>query len=373
MTVVGEELGPPYDRPPLSKGVLTGRTAPADTSLCSAADLAELDIGWRAGVRIEALEVGARQLRLADGTRMGFDRLVVATGATPRAVLLAHGRAGVHVLRTMNDSLALRGELGPGVRLCVIGGGVLGCEIAASARDMGCTVTIVEALPSLMARAVGAGAVAVAVRDLHRDAGVDLVCGTRVVALGGSGRVSAVHTADGRHLAADVVVIALGVEPSVGWLAGSGLTVEDGVVCDEHLAADAGTVFAVGDVARWRQPDGSLSRLEHWTSAVEQAETVAHNLLEPRERWVAHEPVPSMWSDQYGTKIQTLGHPAQADCERVLAADPARHRMLVLHGSAGRVRGAAALGMAGRLMRLRPAVAAASDFEEACRAHAVRN
>jgi 3-phenylpropionate/trans-cinnamate dioxygenase ferredoxin reductase subunit len=267
LVVVGGEPERPYDRPPLSKRFLAGQVELADISLERGGE--DLRIDWRLGTMATAFDAVSRRVTLASGEVVESDGVILACGARPRS-LPGDPLAGVHVLRAAGDSAALRGDLLAGPRrLVVIGAGFIGAEVAATARGMGLEVTIVETLDLPLARVLPP-ALGQVCADLHRDHGVDLRLGVGVSRLraDGSGRVAALELADGSSIEADVVLVGIGVVPNTEWLQGSGLTIDDGVVCDETTLAAPGVV-AAGDVARWTNPRfGESARVEHWDNVV---------------------------------------------------------------------------------------------------------
>lgn len=280
LTMIGEEPHfPPYDRPPLSKEVLTGAFVPERARLRTRPGLGA---GMRLGHRATGLDIANHEIRLDDGSAVGFDGLIIATGATPRRLpeRVTHSLAGIMTLRTIEDSLALRRELAGNPRVVVIGAGFLGTEVASACCAMGIHVTVIEALSYPLMRVLGPE-IGRVVADLHRDNGVRLLLDTAVAECIGDRHVEQVLLADGSTVPADLVVVAVGAEPETSWLAGSGLLLEDGVVLDETCAAlGTGGIVAAGDVARWRNARFGVSmRIEHWTNAVDQAETAAANLL----------------------------------------------------------------------------------------------
>jgi 3-phenylpropionate/trans-cinnamate dioxygenase ferredoxin reductase component len=306
VTVVGGEPHVAYDRPPLSKKVLTQEDEPAQPLYLKTPD----DIDVLCGVHAAGLDAPAHTLVLDNGSALSYDRLVIATGLRPRR--LFDGLQGVHVLRTWTDALTLRDALREAKRLVVIGGGVLGCEIAASARALHKDVTIVELLDQPLVAALGP-AIGSVIADLHRANGVDVRCSTRVSHLDGAGdRVERVVLADGTALDTDLVVVAVGAVPNTEWLAGSSVQVDDGVVCDRTGATSARDVFAAGDVARLPHPwaEGTI-RLEHWQAAGDTAALVAQNLL--AEDPVPLTAIPYFWTDQYQSKFQVIGLPGPDD------------------------------------------------------------
>ena len=253
---------------------------------------------WERGCRATGLDLTDRRLALADGRTIPFDGLVIATGAAPRHLPGSGGLAGVHVLRTLDDCVAIKADLdaAPG-RVVVVGAGFIGSEVAATCRQQGHEVTVVEALPVPMERILGTDLGSLTA-DLHRDHGVRVRLGVGVEALEGGDRVERVRLADGSVVDADVVVVGIGVAPSTGWLEGSGLALDNGVVCDETCLAAPGVV-AAGDIARWPNARfGEVMRVEHWENALEQGAAAARRLLAgdgPGERL---EPVPWLWYDQ---------------------------------------------------------------------------
>ncbi|MBE1536968.1 NAD(P)/FAD-dependent oxidoreductase [Actinomadura algeriensis] len=360
ITLVGAEPHRPYDRPPLSKALLTRDEDPADDPAQAAplrnAPYEELGLDLRTGVRATALDPRARTVALDDGGTVGYGRLVIATGLRPRMLPGFEGRGGVHVLRSFEDCLALRAGLRAARRVVVVGGGVLGCEIAAAARALGAEVALVEVLGAPMAAALGPE-VGEAVAALHRDRGVAVHCPARVARPEGGRRVTGVALEDGTVLPADLVVVAAGAVPDTGWLEGAGLNLDDGVLCDRTGRASARDVWAAGDVARMPRPSGpGTVRLEHWTAAADTAALVAGNLVAaPGER---HElsAVPYFWSDQHGVKIQCLGMPNHGDRLTVVTGAPESARFLGLYSSGGTVTGAVAMNMPGPIARCRKAV-----------------
>ncbi|NUS77607.1 MAG: FAD-dependent oxidoreductase, partial [Streptomyces sp.] len=297
LTLVGDEPLAPYDRPPLSKQILSGQWRPDRLPLRTPADLAALGLDLRLGIAATGLRLAERTVRLADGTALPYDGLVLATGVRPRRL----PGEGAHVLRTLDDALTLRDSLGRGRRLVVVGAGFLGAEAAATARRLGAEVTLLEPAPVPLAHAVGAEVGRMLAR-VHRDEGVDLRCGAAVTEVTEDG----VLLASGEVVEADEVLVAIGSVPNTAWLDGSGLAVGDGVVCDAYGEA-ARNVYAAGDVARWYNPLFAASmRIEHRTNAAEMGMAVARNLLAPEARR-PFAPVPYFWSDQYDMKVQAYG------------------------------------------------------------------
>jgi len=345
IVVVGGEEGRPYDRPPLSKQVLAGKAEPDQTFLRSPAALENLAAEWRLGRRATGLDLERRAVEMAGDEPVPFDGLVIATGAAPRRLPQPSEMGGIHVLRTLADCLALKEELDRSPRVAVVGAGFIGAEVAATARQRGLDVDIVEFLPTPLANSLGSAAGSWCAQ-LHIDHGVRLHCGVAVTGFQGTDRVEALQLSDGRILPADVVVVGAGVIPETGWLEGSGLRLDNGVVCDEYCQG-APDVVAAGDVARWFNPlFGETMRVEHWTNAVEQGEAAARNLVVPEPDRVPYSPVPYFWSDQYGVKIQFCGRVRPEDELRVVHGSPDNREFVALFSRDGRLTGALAFDCA---------------------------
>ncbi|MER6736955.1 NAD(P)/FAD-dependent oxidoreductase [Streptomyces puniciscabiei] len=341
LVVVGGEVHRPYDRPPLSKEFLAGAIGEADLALET--DDEALDAEWLLGARATGLDRTERAVRLADGREIRADGVVIATGAAARTLPGTEGLAGVHVLRTLDDARALRDDLARGGRLVVIGGGFVGAEVASTAYTLGLDVTVVEAAPTPLAAPLGEAMGAV-VSALHTDHGVRLLCGVGVKGLSGERRVDAVLLEDGRSIPADTVVVGVGARPCVEWLAGSGVALDNGVKCGADGRTSVAQVVAVGDCANWYDPHtGAHRRVEHWTGALERpdaavAALLAHGATEPG----VPRP-PYFWSDQYGVKIQFVGHAAGADSVTVEEGSTDDRSFLAVYRRAGRP--VAVLGM----------------------------
>ena len=359
---IGAESQEPYDRPPLSKQILRGEWLPERIALAKqgvGALGAELHFGHRA----LALDAVQRRVTLDDGATLAFDGLVVATGATPRRLPGQPDLAGVFLLRTLDDALAIRAELERGPRVVVVGGGFIGAEAAASCRERGLDVTMIEALGHPLEQALGPeiGALFAAI---HRDRGVDVRTGVAVAAIEGDRRVERVRLADGSVVPADVVIVGIGVRPETAWLEGSGLELRDGVVCDEFCATALPNVVAAGDVARFpSRRFGEEMRIEHWTHAVEQAEAAATTLLHGRTK--PYDPVPYVWSDQFDAKLAVAGRPRAGDEMRVVDGSFERRKFVALFGRGGRLRGAVGLNRMAKLMTWRRTLHEDLAFDEA--------
>lgn len=369
IVLCGDELDPPYDRPPLSKSALVD----TDLDLTSLA-LVKPDIlptlGWRPGAQASALEASTRTVAFRDGSSLSADAIVVATGSRARELpTLTRGLRGVHGLRSLADLRALRSAAHQRAatttgRRCavVIGAGFIGAETASSLIRLGWHVDIVEPQPAPLARGLGLE-VGGACAQLMRNGGARVHLDTGVEALldDGAGHVRAALLSNGAELAADLVIVGVGSVPNDDWLVGSGLEVANGVVCDRSLWTGVEGVFAAGDIARITVDDMSW-RHEHWTATVEHAEIVAHNLLTPQEHWLTHDEVPYVWSDQFGVKLQLVGRSGPDIA--VVDGDLASDRWVVAYGDLGRLVGVVGCSRPRLVMQWRAKVIAALPWTE---------
>jgi len=363
LTVIGDEPHSPYDRPPLSKQILSGKWGPDRAPLADQDALDGLDADWRLGVRASALDLDARHVTLADGTSVAFDGVVIATGARCRTIAGTEGLGGVHTLRTVDDCLAIRRDLQANPRrVVVVGAGFIGAEVAATARELDLDVTMVEMAPVPFERILGAEMGQVCA-DVQRDHGVDLRTGVGVDSISGGDRVERVVLSDGTELDADVVVVGVGVTPNTEWLEGSGLTIDNGVVCDESCLAAPGVV-AAGDIARWpnRRFD-EVMRVEHWDNAVEQGVHAARRLLtgEP----VPYEPVPWFWSDQFDRKIQLAGRTRPDDQTEVVTGSIEERRFATAYGRNGKLVGILGFNRPRHVMQYRQLINDGATWDDA--------
>ncbi|MDP4505419.1 NAD(P)/FAD-dependent oxidoreductase [Nonomuraea turcica] len=358
ITLIGAERHLPYNRPPLSKSMLKG-----DDEI-TLPGVEELGDQWLKGRHAIGLNAAERRLTLDDGSEVRYDGLVIATGARPRR--LPEHPEGVHTLRTIEDSLALRAELAaePG-NVVVIGGGFIGGEVASTARSLDLPVTLVDASPYPMERILGTEA-ARWLAGHHRDNGVDLVSETRVTGFDGTGRVRGIRLSNGHTLPADLVIAGMGVVPNTDWLEGSGLTLSDGVVCDERLfAVGAPDVVAAGDVARWPHGlyGGALVRVEHWSNANDQGAVAALNLLAGPENAKPFADLPSFATHVHGARVQIAGLPHLADTSRVVAGSPEENRFAVAFARDGLLVGAVAVNAPKDLIRVKRAIVAGDRLD----------
>jgi 3-phenylpropionate/trans-cinnamate dioxygenase ferredoxin reductase subunit len=364
IVAIGAELHLPYDRPPLSKELLAG-TAEPDDIILRKQGVDDLDVDWTLGTPATALDAATRTLTLADGTTFEADGIVLATGSTPRRLPGQPDLDGVLMLRTLDDALALRHRLEARPRVVVIGAGFIGAEVAATCRGRGLDVTVLEALPQPMVRGLGPELGAV-IADMHRDHGVDLRTGVQVEAIEGDTCVERVRLGDGSTVDADIVLVAVGVTPDTGWLEGSGLRLDNGVVCDASCRAAPGIV-AAGDITRWPNAlfDGELMRLEHWTNATEQGVHAARTLLAADRETQPFAPVPFVWSDQYDRKIQTVGL-VSADADQHTAHGSYAERQFVsLFGRGGRIVGALGFNRPRQVMQYRRLISERASWDTA--------
>jgi NADPH-dependent 2,4-dienoyl-CoA reductase/sulfur reductase-like enzyme len=369
VVLVGAESHLPYDRPPLSKELLAGEWEPEHVALRKQ-PYDDLDLDVRLGRHATGLDVSGHAVELDGGETLPFDGLVVATGARPRTLRGTPALEGIFVLRTLDDCLAIRARLETRPRVVVIGAGFIGSEVAATCRGRGLDVTVLEMLPTPLARAVGT-VVGDACGRLHREHGVDLRCGVTVAGFEGRDRVERVVLADGTALDADLVVVGVGVAPETAWLDGSGLELDDGVVCDATCLAAPGIV-AAGDVARWPNPlfDGETMRVEHWTNATEQGVAAARRLLvDDASHAEEFAPVPFVWSDQYDVKIQVVGSIRGDDDVAVADGSLDEDRFVALFGRGGRLVGALGFSRPRIVMQYRRMIAERASWDDA-RAHA---
>jgi NADPH-dependent 2,4-dienoyl-CoA reductase/sulfur reductase-like enzyme/ferredoxin len=356
LTLIGDERCDPYDRPPLSKQVLTGWVPPEHTALPRPRDL---DAQWRLGVPATRLDLVGKRVGLADGDWVPFDKLLIATGVRARAWPNPAEAAldGVFVLRTRADGETLAARLSAGPRrVLVVGAGFTGSEVASACRDLGLAVTVVEAGAAPLIGALG-GVIGAVAADLQREHGVDLRCGVTVTSLEGdqSGRLHRARLSDGTVLDVDVAVAALGGIRNVEWLEGSGLAAGAwGVGCDAGCRAFdvnglvSDDVFAAGDVARLPHPvyEYQFLALEHWGNAVTQAEIAAHNMVSGEtDRW-PHLTLPVFWSSQFGVEIKSVGVPSFADEVVVAQGSVAQRRFVAAYGHRGRMTAAVGIDQA---------------------------
>jgi len=369
VTLVGAEEHLPYDRPPLSKDYLSAPECREPTYRAEASFADQLDVGLVLGTPASALDLGARTVTVG-AREISFDALVVATGAHARTLPGTEGMAGVFTVRTLDDSRALRDAMRAGARrMTVVGAGFIGSEVASVGRKLGLEVTVVEALGTPLVHAVGER-MGRALTHVHRRHGTEVRTGVSVEEVVGDTRVEQVRLSDGSTLDTDILVVGIGASPATGWLEGSGLTLENGVVADATLAAAPG-VYVAGDVARW--PNGLFDdvvaepmRLEHWTSAAEQGARAARNAVDPTGG-TPYETVPFFWSDWYDSRIQFVGvaHARDGVEIEVVAGDDEGGPVTALYRAADRIVGALAVDMRAEVMKYRRLIAQRASWADA--------
>jgi 3-phenylpropionate/trans-cinnamate dioxygenase ferredoxin reductase component len=357
ITIVSDEVHLPYDRPPLSKEVL--RKEVDDTALKPREWYDEKDIVLRLGSAVTGLDTAAQTVTLDDGTVLGYDELVIATGLVPRRIPAFPDLEGIRVLRSFDESMALREHASAAQHAVVIGAGFIGCEVAASLRSVGVDVVLVEPQPTPLASVLGEQ-IGELVARLHRDEGVDVRLGVSVAEVRGQGHVDTVVLTDGTELTADLVVVGIGSKPATEWLEGSGIEVDNGVICDAAGRTSAPNVWALGDVASWRDATGHQARVEHWSNVADQARVVVPAML--GQDVPTNVVVPYFWSDQYDIKIQCLGEPEATDIVHIVEDDG--RKFLAYYERDGVLVGVVGGGMPGKVMKIRGKIAAATPIAE---------
>jgi 3-phenylpropionate/trans-cinnamate dioxygenase ferredoxin reductase subunit len=363
LTIIGEERGEPYDRPPLSKQVLAGTWEPERATLYSQSRIHDLEATILSGVKANAIDSREHTISADFDREVHFDAAILATGVRPRTLPINQVR-GVQVLRTMEDALMLQKRLRRDAHLLVVGAGFLGLEVAATAKSMGCTVTVVEPMLHPLSDRLGDLA-ASRLLQLHRDNGVTILVGVSVQSIAeathagnnqferdaeSSESVGIVLLSDGRSLAADTVIVAIGCSPNTEWIGDTAINLDDGIVCDQYCCATA-DVWAAGDVARWTHRGlGRSLRIEHRMNATEHGRAAARNLLGAREPYV---PTPFFWTDHFTTKVHVMGIiPSDAEMKTV-HGDIHGDSFVVLFQSEGRSVGALSWNAPRFLMPLR--------------------
>lgn len=334
--LVGAEAHLPYERPPLSKGVLSGHDRPTVAAVHESGFYVTNEIDLLIGAAAEALDLQARTVTLTGGRRLTFAKLVLATGSTPRRLPVpGMDLDAVFTLRTLDDSLALREELRAGRRVCVVGASWIGTEVAAAARERGCDVVMVDPLATPLERVLGAevgGYFAV----LHADHSVDLRMGTGLEAIEGSDRVSGVRLDDGEVVDADVVVVGVGVVADIALAEEAGLETASGVLVDSHLRTSHPDVYAAGDIAEAEHPVlGRRVRVEHWANALNQGRTAGTNAAGGSE---VYDRIPYFFSDQYDAGMEYSGWPVPYD-DVVFRGDPGAGEFVAFYLAGGLVVG----------------------------------
>ncbi len=363
LQLVDRDPSPAYRRPAVSKGILTGSD---DADAIQMPWPEDLDLELLGGMELRHLDLAARRVIAADPdgeeVPLPFDGLVLATGSGARPSPFATEVSGIHTLRTLGDAIALREDLVGGAHLLIVGAGFIGLEVAASARALGMSVTVVEAAPEPLAHIVGPS-LAGRLTEIHRAEGVEVLCGSTVAKIDGNGRLERVALADGRTIDADAMLVAIGSQPAVEWLRDSGLDVgPHGVLCDQDNAvAGVDGVVAAGDIATWDNPlYGRAMRVEHWTNAIEGGTHAARRLLSGTATEGFSSP-PYFWSDQFGSKLQSIGSTLGHDEARVVV-DEGRS-MAVAYGLDGRLIAAAGVDVGALIPRSRRLIEAGAALD----------
>jgi len=360
VAIVSAERHLPYDRPPLSKNVLVdGSTTLDDVVLRSAEFYADNDIALLLGVAAQSVDTSAQTITLTDDRVLDYDDLVIATGLAPKRIPTFADLAGIRVLRSFDDALALREHAGAARRAVIVGAGFIGCEVAASLRTLGVEVVLVEPQPTPLAGVLGME-IGELVARLHRAEGVQVRTGVGVAEVRGDTEVTAVELTDGTVLDADLVVVGIGSRPATDWLVGSGVALDNGVSCDQVGRTSEPHVWALGDVASWRDAAGRQVRVEHWSNVADQARVMVPAVLgqEPPEVVT----VPYFWSDQYDIKIQCLGEPAPGDVVHLVHDDG--RKFLAYYERDGVLVGVVGGGMPGKVMKARSKIAAGAPIAD---------
>jgi 3-phenylpropionate/trans-cinnamate dioxygenase ferredoxin reductase subunit len=338
----------PYDRPPLSKAALQDQATNVHFHDREHYDQASIDLYL--GTAAAQLVPDQREVLLQSGDRLKADAIIIATGARARLFPRDRCNGGIHFIRDLDDALRLRALLKPGKRLAVVGGGFIGSEVASTAIRLGLQVTLIEAADVPFARIVGTR-IAARIADLHRDAGIDLQCGVGVKRIETSVAGQRLVLGDGRSIEADIVVAGLGSLPNLEWLEGSGLKLDNGIVCDERGSTGVPGIYAAGDVASWMNPwTGVFERHEHWTAAREQARIVVQSIAgQADSAW--EDFLPYFWSDMHGVRIQLLGSASGADDVQIVHEDRENKAFLAEYHKAGHLIGVVGANAGARTMR----------------------
>lgn len=363
ITIVGAEPHLPYNRPPLSKQFLAAEWDEERIALRSQDQLNALNLDIRTGVHAVNLDVDRRVIQLSDGTDIAFDGAVIATGTHNRSLPALEGKLGVFSLRTLDDSRELREALAGAKSMLVVGGGFIGSEVAVTAHAQGIDVCIVEPQETLMFRGLGT-VIGNALTDLHRAQGIDVRCNTSISNVSVDGERTTLELTDGSVHTPDLIVVGIGAIPTTDWLSQSNLKCDNGVVTDEFCRAihkngsPATAIVAAGDVARWfSHRQQQHVRSEHWTNAQDQAASAARTLLADlngrTEEAPVYDPVPYVWSDQYGKKIQVVGHVEPTDTAHVVKGSLEDSKFLALMERDGQFVGAIGMAMVPAVVQAR--------------------
>jgi NADPH-dependent 2,4-dienoyl-CoA reductase/sulfur reductase-like enzyme len=361
---ISQEEEKPYDRPPLSKQFLRGDWGEERLSL-RRDGFDDLDVDWRLGCSATKLLPRQKEILLSDGETLGYGGLFISTGNSPLRLPGSEGLEGVHSLRNLADARALGQGLREASSLIIVGAGFIGMEVAATARQLGLEVNVVEALPAPLLRATG-DRIGAVVAERFREEGVKIHCGIAWKRFLGAQPVAGIELVDGTILEADRLLVGIGARPECAWLEGSGLETRDGILCDGRGATSLPDVVAAGDVARWWNPlRGEAIRYEHWSSAVAQSGVAARRLMHGPDAVEELAQVPYMWSDLFEMRLAIVGDPVGSDDFRVCCGNLDEERFLALFGREGRLVAAAGMKRSRQLNTCGEMIAAGKSFEEA--------
>ncbi len=363
ISLIGAEPHLPYDRPPLSKQFLAGEWDHERISLSAPDKFDALELDLHLGTRATGLDVAERSVTLENGTTVSSDAVLIATGARARKLGVAD-RPGLHVLRTLDDAIGLEADLAAGPnRVVIVGAGFIGAEVAATARQRGLEVTMIDPAEAPMIRGLGVE-IGLVCGEVHREHGVDLRLNVGVSDILGSDRVTGVILDDGSTIECEVVVVGIGAIPNTEWLEGSGLELDNGVVCDQTCLAAPG-IAAAGDVARWpNQRFGELMRVEHWDNAIDQG-TYAAKRLVAAETPEPFAPIPWFWSDQYDRKIQLAGRTKPGDEMMIVDGSIEERRFAAIFGRDNKLTGVFGMNRPRHVMQFRRLLADEASWDEA--------
>lgn len=336
LIIIGAERRRPYDRPPLSKEFLTSTLDPEELSLANSEEDTDLGAQWRLGQTAVAVDTRRKSILLGSGEEVRADGIVLATGATRSVVAGAPLPSGGHLLHTLDDAVALRSELRAGSRVVIIGGGLLGAEVASACRSIGAHVTVVDSQHVPLVHTLGIEIAALCI-SLHEDHGVRTRYGTPAARILSNERVTGVELADGRVIPADIVVTGVGARPATAWLRGSGIRSREGVLTDAGCVTRLPNVVAVGDVAQYHCVHrGRKVRFDHWSNAMNQPPVAARNLLAGRT--VAHyTSLPHFWSRQYGCTLQFAGYAGPRDKIEIVDGSVDSRKFVALYWRSGKL------------------------------------
>lgn len=360
IVLIGAEPQPPYERPPLSKEYLRGESPFENALLQPAGFYEENDIETRFGVRVTRVDSAERMVQLDSGEHVTYDRLLVATGGRNRRLPI-QGLEGIYDLRTVDDARRIRADITPGRKAVVVGMGFIGSEVAASLRQSGVEVAVVDRNEVPLRRVLGEE-VGRVIGDIHRDEGVSMILEDRVASFEGAGRVERVTTERGRRIECDFVVVGLGTEPVTDLLAGTGASIDNGVVVDEYLRTNVEGIYAAGDIANQYHPVFERNiRVEHWQNALNQGPAAARNMLGRDEPYGE---IPWFWSDQYEHNLQYAGFHTEWD-ELIVRGSMEERNFVAFYRKDERVLAAVAIGRGKDLRRSMPLIRGQQPVEAA--------